>query len=181
MDVIALIAVLAAGAALLAALASTRTLRGAGSGDERIAALTPAGARLTSPAGERVGLELEQHTGRFAGSRMFARDRESLARAGVALSPHVFYALHLGAALLMFLIVVALIGQSTGGIGLGLLAAIAGFFVPRLAVSWRERRRARELERQLIDLLSMVATSVRAGFSLMQSLESVSRRLGPPI
>jgi tight adherence protein B len=80
------------------------------------------------------------------------------------------------AALLVFLLVAVLVGPIAGLIGGGAVLAI-----PYLFVSNRQRGRARAFERQLPETLTLLASSLRAGFSLMQGLETVAQEIGPPM
>jgi tight adherence protein B len=80
------------------------------------------------------------------------------------------------AALLIFLLVAILAGPIAGLIGAGAVAAF-----PYLYVSNRQRNRAKQFERQLPETLTLLASSLRAGFSLMQGLETVAQEIGPPM
>lgn len=78
-----------------------------------------------------------------------------------------------------------------------LLAAIAFVFAPVQAMAllglpagwwlvgfWLKRRvvaRQRKLESQLVELLQMLASGLRAGFGLMQAVEAAADQLTPPI
>ncbi|MCL4534570.1 MAG: type II secretion system F family protein [Bacteroidetes bacterium] len=61
------------------------------------------------------------------------------------------------------------------------LAALVGFYLPRLYVSHRERTRVREFNNQLMDATTMIANSLKAGFSFIQGLELVSKEMPAPI
>jgi tight adherence protein B len=80
------------------------------------------------------------------------------------------------AALLIFLLVAVIAGPVAGLIGAGVVLA-----VPYLFVSNRQRSRQRAFERQLPETLTLLASSLRAGFSLMQGLETVAQEIGPPM
>jgi tight adherence protein B len=60
------------------------------------------------------------------------------------------------------------------------VAATISFFVPGLFVTLRRSRRRREFAQQLSEALSQMAGSLRAGYSLMQSLDSIAKQLPPP-
>jgi len=80
------------------------------------------------------------------------------------------------AALMVFLLVAVLAGPIAGLVGAGVVAAL-----PYLYISNRQRNRARQFERQLPETLTLLASSLRAGFSLMQGLETVAQEIGPPM
>ncbi|HDQ99383.1 MAG TPA: hypothetical protein ENN51_03745 [candidate division WOR-3 bacterium] len=52
---------------------------------------------------------------------------------------------------------------------------------PRFYLRHLERRRLQKFEAQLVDAITLVANSLRAGMSLAQGLEMVTREMGPPI
>jgi len=61
-----------------------------------------------------------------------------------------------------------------------LVAAIIAFFMPGIFVSWRRIKRRRDFGKQLADTVTQVAGSLRAGYSLVQSLDTVAKQLPPP-
>ncbi len=63
----------------------------------------------------------------------------------------------------------------------GLLFGAIGFFVPRLYVNVRKRRRLNQFNDQLGDTITLLANSLRSGFSIVQSMETVAQQLSPPI
>jgi tight adherence protein B len=88
-----------------------------------------------------------------------------------------YLALHL-----IFAFLVGLIGFVLGrGWFLAVIGAVAGLFVPRLYVGMQQRKRLRDFDNQLGDMLNLVVNGLRAGYSSMQALESISRELPPPI
>lgn len=58
---------------------------------------------------------------------------------------------------------------------------IAGFLIPRLYLRSLENRRRAEFDSQLLDALALIASGMRAGMSLLQAMEQVTREMGPPI
>jgi tight adherence protein B len=61
------------------------------------------------------------------------------------------------------------------------LGAIGGFLVPRFYLGNMERRRRAKFDAQLLDAIAMVAGAMKAGMSLLQAMEQVTREMGPPI
>jgi tight adherence protein B len=62
-----------------------------------------------------------------------------------------------------------------------LVGALAGFFAPILYVKRLQGRRLVKFDNQLADMLSLMVNGLRAGYSIMQAMEAVSRELPAPI
>jgi tight adherence protein B len=58
---------------------------------------------------------------------------------------------------------------------------IIGYFFPRVLVKIRKGRRLHAFNDQLGDSITLMANALRAGYSLLQAMEVVSRELAPPI
>ncbi len=61
------------------------------------------------------------------------------------------------------------------------IGGIIGFFAPRFYVKRQQTIRLRKFNDQLGDMLNLMVNGLRAGYSVMQALESISRELPPPI
>lgn len=64
---------------------------------------------------------------------------------------------------------------------LGLVFGVVGFFVPRFYVDLRKRRRLNAFNDQLGDCITLLANSLRSGFSIVQSMDTVAQQLPNPI
>jgi tight adherence protein B len=64
---------------------------------------------------------------------------------------------------------------------IGLAFGVVGFFVPRIYVNIRKRRRLNAFNDQLGDTINLLANSLRSGFSIVQSMETVAEQLPDPI
>ena len=65
-----------------------------------------------------------------------------------------------------------------------LLACLLGYFgykVPWMVITFLKRRRIKKYDEQLADGLIMMANSLRAGLTLVQALEIVSKEAKPPL
>jgi tight adherence protein B len=58
---------------------------------------------------------------------------------------------------------------------------VFGYFAPRLYVKRRQAQRLNAFNDQLGDAINLLANSLRSGYSLLQSLETVSREMAPPL
>jgi tight adherence protein B len=60
-------------------------------------------------------------------------------------------------------------------------ACLAGFFAPRFYVRILRNRRLKAFNDQLGDTINLMVNGIRAGYSILQAMEAVSREMGPPI
>lgn len=100
-----------------------------------------------------------------------------MVRAGLPLLGSEFLAISAVGALLVFIIIaLATRNPVTGLLALFLFLAADFVFVQR-----RVTKRLDNFQRQLADCLSLVANSLRAGFSFLQTMEIISREMEPPM
>jgi tight adherence protein B len=102
--------------------------------------------------------------------------RLRLDQAGVSLRTGEFLA---GSALLAlggYLLASLLFGNPLAG----LLTAAAGVFIPLAILTFKMKRRTKRMHSQLSDALSILASSLRAGHSFVQSLNLVAQEIGEP-
>lgn len=57
---------------------------------------------------------------------------------------------------------------------------IGGFFIPRIYVTFRQKQRLQQFDGQLPDILSLWVNALRAGYSVPQAMEAVSREAAAP-
>ncbi|MFQ6015723.1 MAG: type II secretion system F family protein [Anaerolineae bacterium] len=100
-----------------------------------------------------------------------------LARADLKLTPSEYTLVNIASVLACFLLGAIIFRQ----IVLALPAGVVGFFVPRTYVKMRQRRRLNAFNDQLSDTITLLANSLRSGYSLPQSMELISRELPPPV
>ena len=62
-----------------------------------------------------------------------------------------------------------------------IIGALMGGFVPRFYVSSQQRQRLRKFNDQLPDMLNLMVNGLRAGYSITQAMEAVSKELPSPI
>jgi tight adherence protein B len=99
-----------------------------------------------------------------------------LERAGVSLRPGEFVAGTIMAALVLGFAGGFLLG---GVLGAFLLAAV-GLLVPVVALNFAMRRRLGRLHGQVVDVLMIIASSLRAGHSFLQAMDMVSKEIAEP-
>jgi tight adherence protein B len=58
---------------------------------------------------------------------------------------------------------------------------VVGYFLPRLWVRSRRKARQAKMNVQLVEMLGLVANSLRSGYGLLQGFEFASRQLAPPL
>jgi len=110
--------------------------------------------------------------------RGFAENmRTQLARADLKLTVGEFLSA-------VVIVVVLLAGGAyilTGGNPvITLLAGVIGFFAPRWYVSFLQRKRLNAFNGQLSDTINLMVNSIRAGYSVLQAMETVAEEMGPP-
>lgn len=59
--------------------------------------------------------------------------------------------------------------------------AVAGFFLPRFYVRFKQRQRLNAFNDQLSDAINLLANGLRSGYSLLQAMDSVSQELPNPM
>lgn len=112
-----------------------------------------------------------------AGSSHRSRLDLMMVRAGLPLLGSEFLAISAGLSLFVFIIfALAAFNPVTGLLAAFLFLAADFVFVQR-----RVSRRLNSFQRQLADCLSLVANSLRAGFSFLQTMEIISREMEPPM
>ena len=71
-----------------------------------------------------------------------------------------------------------------GGVGMTLFALVAGaalgYVMPAIVLRFLARRRCKKFEAQLPDVLTLVASSLSTGFSLLQALDAVAKDAAEP-
>lgn len=83
--------------------------------------------------------------------------------------------------LVLALVVFIVINMLTNGFVLALAVAIFCLFLPWIYVKLLRAKYYRRFDEQLSDTLMLMANSLKAGFSFLQTLEMVAREAQPPI
>ena len=137
-------------------------------------------APKASSTGERavpeVMVTLDRAIVRQSFGRRMATD---LARANLKLTVAEFILLTL-ATVALGVALGALVGRAYWIIG-AVAGALLGFIAPRLFLKWQQAKRLNAFDDQLGDTITLLANSLRSGYSLLQSMEMVGRELPPPM
>jgi tight adherence protein B len=151
---------------------------------ERLGRYAEAGYDLARPADEAVAegegrSALTEGLDRALQGRGFADNISTqLARADLKMTVSEFLALQVISVLSSVGLAYLLFG---GGILLPAAAGVIGFFVPRIYMRLRQRRRLNQFNDQLGDAINQMANGLRAGYSVMQAMDAVAQEMPPPI
>lgn len=107
-----------------------------------------------------------------------------LSRANFRMTVGEFIVLRIGSSGAGFIVGFVLgrgLTQPVLGTLVGIVVAGVGWMAPQWYMSYRAKRRTAKFVSQLGDTISLMANSLRAGYSLFQTMEMVSRESPPPM
>jgi tight adherence protein B len=104
-----------------------------------------------------------------------------LRRADLNLRVGEFVLLRALVAMVLFFLTVAISRFQPIGFFIGILVGAVGLWLPSVYVNLLIQRRRNKLERQLVDLVPMLSSSLRGGFAFQQAMDVASRQIGPPM
>ncbi|MBU0493965.1 MAG: type II secretion system F family protein [Chloroflexi bacterium] len=102
---------------------------------------------------------------------------QEIARANLKITVTEFFLLSGGATIVGALAGYLLTRELLVAVG----AALVGLVLPRLILRQRKTARLHAFEDQLGDTITLMANSLRSGYSILQSMEMVSKEAGPPV
>lgn len=106
-----------------------------------------------------------------------SRIARELARADIKLKVSEYFAL-----LFILMVGLALISYLLAPSPISILIGVgAGYLLPQIYIKRRQAERLHRFEQQLVDMLNLMVSGLRAGYSTIQALEAVSNELSPPI
>lgn len=128
----------------------------------------------------RIARSLEEMT---KGGRLAERMAALLARADVKMTVGELLLVRVVTALGGFAIGYFLLSGVAPALGalIGIGTALVGYAAPYLYLSSRAKRRVKKFIGQLGDTITLMANSLRAGYSLLQTMEMVSRESPDPM
>jgi len=117
---------------------------------------------------------LESAINKAISNRPFAQKwRQQLARADIKLTVAEYAALHIISMIGFFVLgYFVIFGQE---LVMGIVSGFVGFFAPRIYVARQTSKRLIAFEQQLPDTLGLWVNALRSGYSVMQSMEAISR------
>ena len=107
----------------------------------------------------------------------FSDNLKELNRTSFKIKAKDFRPIYLSALGLWFLIILFL----TGSIFLGVVLSLPGMYLPTFLINVRKHNRTIKVESQLVDGLTILCNSLRAGLDLVQGMEIMVRDMPPPI
>lgn len=128
--------------------------------------------------------DAKQRTSTRGLNRMLVSDNASkqiavnLARANLKLTPPEYVLINVATTLIGFLVVLLV---SRSNLILALVGGVVGFYLPRFYVRHLQSKRLDAFNNQLGDTLILLSNSLRSGYSLLQSMETVSKELAQPM
>ncbi len=143
-----------------------------------------AGPEDEDVVGEKKSALSEWLDGRVSSTSFGSKTADNLARADLKLRTGEYLSLlvisSIGTAVVAWILLGRMDFTILGGV-FALVGAIGGIFIPGIFVSQLQTKRLKSFNAQLPDMLSLMVNGLRAGFSTMQALESVSKELPAPI
>lgn len=104
--------------------------------------------------------------------------RTALARADLKITVFEYFALHIVTTIGFMLLAYFILFP--GQLVMAVIAAFVGFFTPRIVVARLTARRMIRFETQLPDTLGLWTNALRSGYSVLQSMEAISRDAPDP-
>ncbi|MDE3095642.1 MAG: type II secretion system F family protein [Chloroflexota bacterium] len=147
-------------------------LQGLMSGTSVIDVSTP-GALRQAPSGRSIIRNL-------VGVELREKLATQLERADLTLQPGEYVLLRFGLAFLGLIVTVFLI-QGTFGYVAAAVAAVVGYNLPKVYMTRRRDKRVEKLNAQLPEALTIISNALKAGFGLLQALNSAADQLEHPI
>jgi tight adherence protein B len=120
---------------------------------------------------------LSAFLGQFGGSEQVALNLE---RAGVPLRVGEYYLIRYAAAL-VFLLMPFVFARGVFAFILAAGMAVLGYSLPAIWIGSKISSRTKKMSEQMVEMLAMVANSLKSGYGLMQSFEFAAKQLDPPL
>ncbi|MGP4105690.1 type II secretion system F family protein [Virgibacillus sp. L01] len=154
-------------------LLAISNLRGAKKDDEAIVQKSLSISELLKNANQRLKMLLIRKK-KPSKRRNTLEDRLSVA--GLPIKPEEFVAFRW-----LLAVIIGGILQMNGGILLGIIGVVFGYFVPEIWLKRKQRKRIKAFNEGLPGMITSIIGSLRAGFSFVQSLQMVSQESYSPI
>ena len=88
-----------------------------------------------------------------------------------------------------FLLIRVLVGLALATVGwivtqnflLALPLAVPGYFLPRVWIKLKQKKRRDKFDAQLVDAIQLLASTLKSGYAFLQGMEAISREMPAPI
>ena len=117
----------------------------------------------------------------LVGSELRERLALQLERADLTIEPSEFVIMRVGFLLAGLAIPVAIFGPTVFPMIASAAAGLVGYNLPKFYVARRRSKRVDKLNEQLPEALTIISNALKAGFGLLQALNSASDQLAHPI
>lgn len=154
-------------------LLATSNLRGSKKDDEAVVQKSLSISELLKNANQQLKMLLIRKK-KPSKKRNTLEDRLSVA--GLPIKPEEFVAFRW-----LLAVIIGGILQMNGGILLGIMGVVFGYFVPEIWLKRKQRKRIKAFNEGLPGMITSIIGSLRAGFSFVQSLQMVSQESYSPI
>ena len=117
------------------------------------------------------------------GKGIAGRTASLLARADVRMTVGEILLIRFGAAAAGFIIGFVLLSRAAPALGLllGIVTGLLGYAIPYFYLSFVAKRRRKRFLEQLGDTITLMANSLRAGYSLLQTMDMVAKEAADPM
>jgi tight adherence protein B len=120
-------------------------------------------------------------TGLLSGSHGVRSTAIELERAGIPLRVGEFMMIRFALAIILFLAPLVLMSGAMMAFIVAVGLGAFGYLLPRWYVGSRRRGRQARICSQLVEMITLVSTSLKSGYGLMKSFEFASEQLKPPL
>lgn len=151
--------------------------------EDRLDRYAAVGVEETAEPSQRAGSELTSRIDRAVKNKTFGEQTMmALARADLKMTVGEFVAVRGGSSAIGFIFGLFL-GRTQLGVGvlIGIALAAVAWMIPAMYLNMRAKRRQKAFVNQLGDTIGMMSNSLRAGYSLLQTMELISREAPDPI
>lgn len=170
--------------ALLCGIVGFYLQNSGGTADARLQALAREGQRSeggTQPLLRRGPSAIPFLRRALTASAWAERAARDLDRAHLSLRVGEWLLLRVMIGMLFFAFPLLVARGQAAGILIGIVFGLIGYMLPSVYLALRIRRRTRAIERQLVEGLTHVANSIRAGFAMLQAIDAAAQRIDPPL
>jgi tight adherence protein B len=141
-----------------------------------------ADAAVAESGGSAASMVSDRFERAAKGTSFGEKTSTALARADLKMTVGEFIAIRAASAVVGFMLGVILGGMQLGlGVLFGIVFAVICWMIPPVYLNVRAGRRQKAFVNQLGDTIGLMANSLRAGYSLLQTMELVSRESPAPM